>query len=234
VPLGEAPPQIAGPVHHFIELRGKETDHLREFPEMLQVRDFSRCPVEQLMLYAVRPGTTLHPHRDMSGNLPFGRLRFHFPIVTHPEFEFVVGGKRVDMRSGELWALDTSYERSVRNRSNQVRVHLVVEVVANDWVWSLLPKKGVAYYGHLAGFWTLACWVGARKLRADRRFLARNFARSRVACATASPDDGDPRRSCAARRDRSRCGRPAPERAPPGGGEKKRTRSGTKRAPRRS
>src|SRR2546422_88016 len=70
---------------------------------------------------------------------------------THPEVEFVVGGKRVDMRPGELWALDTSYEHSVRNRSNQVRVHLVVEVVANDWVWSLLPKKGVAYYATSPG-----------------------------------------------------------------------------------
>ena len=79
------------------------------------------------------------------------------------------------MRPGELWALDTSYEHSVRNRSDQVRVHLVVDVVANDWVWSLLPKKGVAYYRHLAGFWTVACWVGVRKLGADRRFLARNL-----------------------------------------------------------
>jgi len=160
---------------HFIELVGKETDHVREFPEMLQVRDFFRCPVEQLMFYAVRPGTALQPHRDMSGNLPFGRLRFHVPIVTHPEVEFVVGGKRVDMRPGELWALDTSYEHSVRNRSDQVRVHLVAEVVANDWVWSLLPKKGVAYYRHLAGFWTMACWMGVKKLRADRRFIARNL-----------------------------------------------------------
>ena len=32
---------------------------------------------------------TLHPHRDMSGNLPFGRLLFHVPIVTHPEVDFL-------------------------------------------------------------------------------------------------------------------------------------------------
>ena len=51
----------------------------------------------------------------------------------------------------------------------------LVEGVANDWVWSLLPKKGVAYYRHLVGFWTVACWVGAKKLRTDRRFLTRNL-----------------------------------------------------------
>ena len=56
---------------------------------MLQVRDFFQCPVDQLMFYAVRPGTALHPHRDMSGNLPFGRLLFHVPIVTHPEVDFL-------------------------------------------------------------------------------------------------------------------------------------------------
>ena len=121
------------------------------------------------------PGPPFIPTATCRGNRPFGRLRFHVPIVTHPEVEFVVGGKRVDMRPGELWALDTSYEHSVRNRSDQVRVHLVAEVVANDWVWSLLPKKGVVYYRHLAGFWIVACWVGVRKLRADRRFLARNL-----------------------------------------------------------
>src|SRR5262249_33959563 len=119
---------------HFIEPRGKETDHLGEFPEMLQVRDFFQCPVEQLMFYAVRPVLALHPHPDMSGNLPFGRLRFHVPIVTNPEVDCGVGGKRLDMRPGELWALDTSYQHSVRNRGNQVRVHFVAEVVANDWV----------------------------------------------------------------------------------------------------
>ena len=99
---------------------------------------------------------------ELLPRLPAPLLRPAIPPrgrCTHPEVEFVVGGKRVDMRPGELWALDTSYEHSVRNRSDQVRVHLVAEVVANDWVWSLLPKKGVAYYRHLAGFWTVACWV---------------------------------------------------------------------------
>ena len=79
------------------------------------------------------------------------------------------------MRPGELWALDTSYEHSVRNRSNQVRMHLLVEVVATTGSGPFLPKKGVAYYRHLAGFWTMACWMGVKKLRADRRFIARNL-----------------------------------------------------------
>src|SRR5439155_26876760 len=46
---------------------------------------------------------TLHPHRDMSGNLPFGRLRFHVPNVTNPEVEFVVCGNRLYRCHGQPW-----------------------------------------------------------------------------------------------------------------------------------
>jgi len=35
-----------------LELGGRQTEHIREFPELLQVRDFFQRPVEQLMLFA--------------------------------------------------------------------------------------------------------------------------------------------------------------------------------------
>src|SRR5438876_7469745 len=57
---------------HFIEPVGKQTDHIREFPEMLQVRDFFQCPVERLMFYAVRPGTALQPTATCRGTFRSG------------------------------------------------------------------------------------------------------------------------------------------------------------------
>jgi aspartyl/asparaginyl beta-hydroxylase (cupin superfamily) len=158
---------------HFYR-NSRETPELQEFPEMLQVREFFKCPVRELMFYSVLPGTNIHPHRDMSGNLPCGCLRFHIPIVTNPQVEFVVGGRRLNMGEGELWALDTSYKHSVHNPSDRVRIHCVVEVVANDWVWAKLPPKALRYYSHVVAFWSVASLVGIRKLFTDPSFIFRN------------------------------------------------------------
>lgn len=159
---------------HFYQ-DGKETTHAADFPDIRTVRAFFQCPIEQVMFYAVRPGTHIHPHRDMSGNLPFGRLRFHIPIVTNPGAKLIVGGETAQMREGELWALDTSYEHSVENNGQETRVHCVVQVVVNDWVWSLLPKRTMTYYLHVVGFWAYACLVGIKKLFVDPAFILRSL-----------------------------------------------------------
>ncbi len=156
---------------HFYEY-GRESDYAKEFPEMVTVRKWFKCPVEQLMFIAVQPGIKVRPHRDMSGNLPFGRLRFHIPIITNPKIVLIVGGQRLSMGLGELWALDTSYKHSIENPTDQVRVHCLVQVVANEWVWSLLPKRSIRYYAHVLSFWAVACVVGLRKLFTNPGYIA--------------------------------------------------------------
>src|SRR5215467_936889 len=54
---------------HFYE-NGRETEHASSYPEIRKVRSFFQCPVDELMFYALHPGAKIHPHRDMSGNLP--------------------------------------------------------------------------------------------------------------------------------------------------------------------
>jgi len=159
---------------HFIE-NDKETGHMQEFPEVRRVRDYFKCPVDELMFYAVHPGTKLQPHRDMSANLLVGKLRLHIPIITNQQIEFVVDGQRLVMGEGELWALDTSYVHSVYNPSDQIRIHCVVQVFANDWVWSLLPKKSILYYRHALCFWAVASFKGIEKLVKDPQFILRNI-----------------------------------------------------------
>lgn len=107
-----------------------------------------KCKIKNLMFYSMLPGGNIPPHRDMVGNIGFGGLRLHIPVVTNPDVNFVVSGKKVVMSVGELWALDTSYTHSVSNFGKENRIHLVMDVIVNDWVKDLLPPKNLRYYSH--------------------------------------------------------------------------------------
>ena len=101
------------------------------------------------MFYSMTPGSEIHAHRDMIGNVGWGGLRFHIPIQTNANLIFKVSNKRVIMNVGELWALDTSYLHSVSNFGDLERIHLVFDVKVNNWVKNeLLPPREISFYFH--------------------------------------------------------------------------------------
>jgi hypothetical protein len=148
---------------HFIE-HSNPTDAMARHPEMQKIGDWFQCDINFMMLYKTNPGTVVHEHRDMSGNLPMGRLRFHIPIVTNPGIEFYVEGERVKMCKGELWGLDTSYLHAFANRTDKSRIHLLVEVYVNDWVHSMLPPRDKRDVLHDVRFFATAGAVRTRNI----------------------------------------------------------------------
>jgi len=171
--------------------QGKPTAFAEKHPEIRRVIDFFECPIVQVLFYSMLPGAELHAHRDLDGTLELGRLRFHVPIETNPDVNFMVSKKRVPMRSGELWALNTSYLHAVENKGQTDRVHLVVEVEANEWCWSKLPRKTMKFYAHYAWFMMLVVGRAMRLVLTDPKaalsrlgmgqFLARRLLRHRRA-----------------------------------------------------
>jgi hypothetical protein len=147
----------------------KPTAFLEAHQDLQTVLNWFKAPIVMAVYYSMLPGTELHPHRDTSGTLELGRLRFHIPIVTNPSVNFMVSKKRVPMEEGQLWALNTSYLHAVENKSQTDRIHLVVEVEANDWCWSLLPAKGPVYYAHYAFFMMQLAKRGLQVLTTDRK-----------------------------------------------------------------
>ena len=99
------------------------------------------CRSSRLKLLA--PGGFVHEHRDITGVSPMGVLRLHVPIVTDPDVEFDVNGKRVPLLPGEAWVLDTSYRHRVVNNSTVRRVHLVVDVELHGSLLVLSPARDV-------------------------------------------------------------------------------------------
>jgi hypothetical protein len=125
-----------------------KTPNFNTFALAKVIEEKMQCKIVNLMFYAMLPGGNIPPHRDMVGNVGFGGLRLHVPIITNPKVNFVVARKRVIMSTGELWALDTSYTHSVSNYGEENRIHLVMDVIVNDWVLKLLPPKNIKFYLH--------------------------------------------------------------------------------------
>jgi hypothetical protein len=129
-----------------------------------------KCRVKNLMFYAMLPGGDIPPHRDMVGNVGFGGLRLHVPIITNDKVNFIVDSKKVNMGVGELWALDTSYMHSVTNFGPTNRIHLVMDVIVNEWVENLLPPKNWRFYLHqihliLLGFIRIFKYLFSKDMR---------------------------------------------------------------------
>ena len=70
-------------------------------------------------------------------------MRFHFPLITNEDVLFTIwqvdGTKKtIHMREGECWYLDTRKPHSAVNNGTTDRIHLVVDVEANDKIRELI------------------------------------------------------------------------------------------------
>lgn len=118
----------------------RETEELQRTPYFKQILDELRCPKEVVRILFLPPGGHVKDHFDFHTSFPFGLLRLHIPIITHPDVAFVIDGERVRWNAGELWYGDFSKVHSVKNDSAIVRVHMVIDVQINDFVLSLFPE----------------------------------------------------------------------------------------------
>lgn len=112
----------------------------------LEGRDYLRqvlaafdCPLRSVRLLRLASGAEIHEHRDYDLGPDRGEVRIHIPIITHPDVEFHVRNRRVVMAAGEVWYLDLSQPHRVRNAGPVARIHLVLDMVVNDWLRARIP-----------------------------------------------------------------------------------------------
>jgi len=98
------------------------------------------CPLTTVRLLALGPGSCIAQHCDFWLAFEDGEVRLHIPVVTDSAVEFVLDGRRVDMRAGECWYLNLNLPHRVANRSPVRRVHLVVDCQVNAWLRSLFDQ----------------------------------------------------------------------------------------------
>jgi hypothetical protein len=131
-------PSAAGTDHY------QETEELQRAPYFREVLRGLECPKEVVRILFLPPGGHIKDHFDFHTSFQFGLLRLHIPIVTHPDVVFIIDGQRMNWKPGELWYGDFSKVHSIKNNSDVVRVHMVIDVQINDFVLSLFPEDFVA------------------------------------------------------------------------------------------
>ena len=117
------------------------TEALEACPYFQEVLTALQCPLKSVRLLRLAAGSIIREHADSDLGEELGEVRLHIPVVTNPEVEFYLAGKRVRMDAGECWYLDLSLPHRVQNRGSSERVHLVLDCVLNEWLRDLIRNS---------------------------------------------------------------------------------------------
>lgn len=117
----------------------EDTAAMSACPAIASFLDSLECPKQSVRLLRLTRGSTIREHSDYGLGAANGEVRLHIPLITHPDVEFYVSNHRVHMAAGEIWYLDLGNPHWVRNNSPVDRIHLVVDVVVNDWLRGQIP-----------------------------------------------------------------------------------------------
>lgn len=101
-------------------------DILQTLEPIIGITDYGRS-----MIVKLRPGGKIEPHRDEGGYAEH-YSRLHIVLQSAPEFQFWCGADAVWMQPGEVWWFDHQQSHGGHNGSSADRIHLIVDVVANE------------------------------------------------------------------------------------------------------
>jgi hypothetical protein len=86
-----------------------------------------RCEVINM-----NPNSRIRDHKDRSDLLYLSK-RFHIPLKTNSLCFFTVNNQTVNMLEGNLYEINNIKWHNVKNLSNENRVHLIVDVLPNEY-----------------------------------------------------------------------------------------------------
>jgi hypothetical protein len=110
-------------------------------PYFAEVMASFRCPLQSVRLLRLSPGSEIKQHRDHELGLEDGEVRIHVPVQTSPDVEFVLNSERVALEVGEVWYLNVNFPHRVANRSDDFRVHMVIDCGVDDWLRQLFRES---------------------------------------------------------------------------------------------
>lgn len=123
---------------------------IMETPVMKQAAYFKEiisefhCPISSVRLLKLGIGGEIKPHKDHELGYEDGTFRLHIPISTNTDVRFILDGELLTMLPGECWYTNVNYEHAVSNHGDCDRVHLVIDLIRNDWTdelfFSLAPE----------------------------------------------------------------------------------------------
>jgi hypothetical protein len=102
---------------------------------------YSGCLPIRIQYAELPPGKIIAPHFDRGILAEIHRL--HVPLVTHPGVKFFIENEQFFLEEGYLYELNNVKSHSVRNTSNVMRIHLLIDMISKD-------KTDVRYHSSVA------------------------------------------------------------------------------------
>ena len=118
-----------------------DTLFLNESPYTKELLATFKCPLLAVRLLKLNAGAIIREHRDAELCFEKGEIRIHIPVATNNEVEFFLDKERLFLKEGECWYMNFNLPHNINNKSNQNRIHLVIDAVVNDWVKELFNSS---------------------------------------------------------------------------------------------
>lgn len=117
-----------------------DTPYLDHAPHLRAILARFECTVLSARLMRLTPGSTIKEHSDLDLDAVLGRARIHVPVTTNDNVVFLLNQVAVDMAPGSVWYLRLADPHYVHNGGATDRVHLVIDVLVNDWLTGALDS----------------------------------------------------------------------------------------------
>jgi len=109
-------------------------ENLKKCPLLLSIFNTFQCRVETFRVHSLDSGASIKPHHDTGYSFEHGKVRLHIPIKTNDQVEMLLEGEAVKMKEGECWYCNFDITHEVHNKSDETRVHLIIDCMVNDWL----------------------------------------------------------------------------------------------------
>lgn len=126
---------------------------LQKLPEVGKlIESFGKDNVLGINYFNLETNSKLHEHRDMNGNLLFGIVRIHIPLITNGQAFMFVERIKYNLPVGTAWVLDTSGLHALANGPIGDRIHLVIDIKKGSETRQYFPKWSCSVVLHLGKF----------------------------------------------------------------------------------
>lgn len=85
----------------------------------------------RVLLARLKPNSIILEHEDAGKSLLICN-RTHIPLQTNDDIIFSVGHEEKILKPGEIWEINNAKLHSVKNNSNEYRIHLIVDYLKKN------------------------------------------------------------------------------------------------------
>jgi len=114
----------------YLEFYGELQNELRPLVDYVARYYQNNGFIVRLLLAKLLAGGKI-PHHTDAGYSLLNCHRVHIPIITNDQVAFVVGGEEINMQVGEFWEINNGVDHAVENRSDEDRIHIIIDWMPN-------------------------------------------------------------------------------------------------------